>query len=117
VEPHVAGVAALHSPHTAIVDFVAVAHALAADVTAAGGEVRLNCAVTGIVSRGQTLHGSRIDGSEDHGWEFDRLVICAGLYTDRLARQAGDTEEPQIIPFRGEYLRLIHRPGSTWCGD
>lgn len=104
VEPHVAGVAALHSPHTAIVDFVAVAHALAANVTAAGGEVRLNCPVTGIVSRGQTLR-VEVDGS-NHGWEFDRLVICAGLYTDRLARQAGDTEEPEIIPFRGEYLRL-----------
>ena len=37
VEPHVAGVAGLHSPHTAIVDFVAVADAMAADVRAAGG--------------------------------------------------------------------------------
>src|ERR1700753_2177720 len=40
VEPHVSGVAALHSPHTAIVDFVAVAGAMAADVRAAGGTVR-----------------------------------------------------------------------------
>jgi L-2-hydroxyglutarate oxidase LhgO len=105
VEPHVAGVAALHSPNTAIVDFVAVAHALAEDVIAAGGQVHLNCAVTGIVSQGDGIR-VEINGSRD-GMEFDRLVICAGLYADRLARQAGDTLGPQIIPFRGEYLRLV----------
>jgi L-2-hydroxyglutarate oxidase LhgO len=39
IEPHVAGIAALHSPRTAIVDFLAVAEKLAAAVAAAGGEV------------------------------------------------------------------------------
>ncbi|MHB1928632.1 MAG: FAD-dependent oxidoreductase, partial [Acidimicrobiales bacterium] len=47
VEPHVAGLAALHSPETAIVDFVAVARALAGEITAAGGELRLGWPVTG----------------------------------------------------------------------
>ena len=36
VEPHVTGVAGLHSPETAIADFAAVARAFAADVTAGG---------------------------------------------------------------------------------
>ena len=40
VEPHARGVAGLHSPHTAIVDFVAVANAMAADVGSAGGQIR-----------------------------------------------------------------------------
>ena len=40
VEPAAVGVAALHSPHTAIVDFAQVARALAGDVTAAGATVR-----------------------------------------------------------------------------
>jgi L-2-hydroxyglutarate oxidase LhgO len=48
VEPHAAGVAALHSPHTAIVDFPAVARALAADLTEAGGTVLLGREVVGI---------------------------------------------------------------------
>jgi L-2-hydroxyglutarate oxidase LhgO len=96
VEPYVTGVAALHSPHTAIVDFVAVSHALAADVVAAGGQVVLNSAVAEIVSRGDFIRVTIMDSEED--WEFDRLVICAGLYADRLARQAGDVEEPQIMP-------------------
>jgi L-2-hydroxyglutarate oxidase LhgO len=33
-------------------------------------------------------------------------VICAGLQTDLLAQAAGDETGPEIVPFRGEYLRL-----------
>src|SRR5437588_5171463 len=36
IEPHVRGLAALHSPRTAVVDFAAVAGGLAADIAAAG---------------------------------------------------------------------------------
>ena len=35
-----------------------------------------------------------------------RLVICAGLQADLIARAAGDEAAPEIVPFRGEYLRL-----------
>src|SRR5437016_7450256 len=48
VEPHARGVAALHSPHTGIVDFGAVARALATDVEAAGGQIRLGWPVDAI---------------------------------------------------------------------
>ena len=48
IEPYVRGVAALHSPHTAIVDFPAVARAYADDVRAAGGTVRLGFEVAAI---------------------------------------------------------------------
>jgi L-2-hydroxyglutarate oxidase LhgO len=47
----------------------------------------------------------RVQSAAD-GFEFDLLVICAGLQSDRLARLAGDEHEPTIIPFRGEYYRL-----------
>ncbi|MDP9345686.1 MAG: FAD-dependent oxidoreductase, partial [Actinomycetota bacterium] len=40
IEPHAAGVGALHSPGTGIVDFGAVARCLAQDVAARGGELR-----------------------------------------------------------------------------
>ena len=38
--------------------------------------------------------------------QLSRLVICAGLQSDLLATEAGDETAPEIIPFRGEYLRL-----------
>ncbi|MBO0729710.1 MAG: L-2-hydroxyglutarate oxidase [Acidimicrobiaceae bacterium] len=103
VEPHAVGVAALHSPHTAIVDFVAVARALASDVIAAGGAVHFGCEVDAISPAGGTV---RVHAG-DRAWNFDRVVVCAGLHADRLARLAGDGQEPQIVPFRGEYLRLV----------
>ncbi|GAA4240671.1 L-2-hydroxyglutarate oxidase [Actinomadura meridiana] len=103
LEPHAAGVAALHSPTTAITDFAAVARAFAEDVTAAGGEIRLGFEV---VRLGRA--GDRVTVTSPHDrLTFDRLVVCAGLQSDRVARLAGDAAAPAIIPFRGEYHRLV----------
>ncbi|MEW2358363.1 L-2-hydroxyglutarate oxidase [Spirillospora sp. NPDC029432] len=104
IEPHAAGIAALHSPETAIVDFTAVARAYAADVTAAGGTLRLGTEVVRIGRRGDAVT-VRTGGGEE--LVFDRLVICAGLQSDRVARLAGDSPAPAIVPFRGEYYRLV----------
>ncbi|MFI5952656.1 L-2-hydroxyglutarate oxidase [Cryptosporangium sp. NPDC051539] len=102
LEPNVVGVAALHSPTTAIVDFVAVARAMASDVRAAGGEVRLAAPVTRIRPAGDRIR-VRAGTTET---TLDRLVICAGLQSDVVAALAGDDPGPAIVPFRGEYYRL-----------
>lgn len=112
VEPNVAGVAAVHSPHTAIVDFRAVAEAFADDVRAAGGELRLGREVTTIRPSGSEVRVTA--GGEDHA--FDRLILCAGLQSDRVARLAGDADGPAIVPFRGEYLRLKNGHGDLVKG-
>ncbi|HYZ79749.1 MAG TPA: L-2-hydroxyglutarate oxidase, partial [Solirubrobacteraceae bacterium] len=103
VEPHVRGVAALHSPHTAIVDFVAVAAAMAADVRDAGGEIRTGAAVARVTRN--SAH-PRVDLAGGETLEADRVIVCAGLHSDRLARASGEDAEPRIIPFRGEYFAL-----------
>ena len=116
IEPHAAGIAALHSPETAIADFGAVARALADDVRAAGGEILLGAPVEGIDVRaaangqpggGETARGRRVvlrhaGGEVAAGF----AVFCAGLWSDRLARLAGADPDPRIVPFRGAYLRL-----------
>jgi len=104
IEPHTVGVAALHSPHTAITDFVAIARALAADVVAGGGRVRLDTEVTAVRrARG----GVELAVAAEERLRFDHVVVCAGLHADRLAVAAGDEPDPTIVPFRGEYLRLV----------
>jgi L-2-hydroxyglutarate oxidase LhgO len=114
IEPHAAGVAALHSPHTAIVDFPAVARAFADDVIKAGGTVRLGFEVAAIrVGSSVTVHAA---AGHDPAAEFDRLVVCAGLQSDRVARLAGDTDGPAIVPFRGEYYRLVPERGDLVRG-
>jgi L-2-hydroxyglutarate oxidase LhgO len=105
IEPHAAGVAGLYSPTTAITDYRAVAEAFAADVRAAGGSVLLGAEVKAIRAAGAVTRVETVDAA----FEFDLLVICAGLQADRLARLAGDAQEPTIVPFRGEYYRL--KPG------
>lgn len=102
VEPNVVGVAAVHSPVTAIVDFRAVAEAFADDVRAAGGTLLLGRTVTAIQPSGSEVRVTA--GGEELA--FDRLILCAGLQSDRVARLAGDADGPAIVPFRGEYLRL-----------
>jgi L-2-hydroxyglutarate oxidase LhgO len=101
-EPDVAGVAALLSPSTAIVDYPAIARSFAADVTAAGGQVLLATPVTGLRVKGDSVEAD----TPGRSFTFAKLVICAGLQADLLAVAAGDTRAPEIIPFRGEYLRL-----------
>jgi (S)-2-hydroxyglutarate dehydrogenase len=103
VEPHVQGVAGLHSPETAIADFAAVAAAFAREVTASGGEIRTAAAVA-------RVHGDgghpRVELTTGSTIEADRVIVCAGLEADRLAMASGEPAEPRIVPFRGEYWRL-----------
>ncbi len=101
IEPHAAGIAGLHSPSTAITDYREIAAGFASDVREAGGSVLLGAAVTAI-DPGRTV---RVETTGD-SFEFDRLVVCAGLHSDRVARLAGDVAAPRIVPFRGEYFRL-----------
>lgn len=104
VEPHVAGLAALHSPFTAIVDFVAVCLSYAADVEALGGTVQTGREVHTIRQENGIAVVASTNGDEIG---CARVVICAGLQSDVLARAAGDERSPTIIPFRGEYYRLL----------
>ncbi|MFD3589431.1 L-2-hydroxyglutarate oxidase [Streptomyces sp. NPDC058683] len=107
LEPHAGGIAALHSPRTAITDYPAVARAFATDVTDSGGEVRLGFPVTSITT---VPRGIEVASGQDRV-RVDRLILCAGLQSDSVARLAQDRQEPRIIPFRGEYMLL--KPDRT----
>lgn len=110
LEPHARGIAALHSPHTAIVDYGAVTRALAAEVVERGGTVRTGAEVSELRLRDDGGATLRLAGRTDRH-DLDAVVLCGGLHSDRLAEQVGDDAEPRIIPFRGEYYRLA--PGRT----
>ena len=106
VEPHVRGRAALHSPSTAITDFPAVARALADDVTAAGGAVLLGHEVVDLRPVGSGVELLVTSEGESRRLAADRVVVCAGLHVDHLARMTGGDPDPRIVPFRGEYHLL-----------
>lgn len=102
IEPHARGVAALHSPTTAVVDFGSVARALARHAADMGASVRTGVEVTGFAERATEVI-TRCNGYEE---AFDLVIVCAGLYADQVAALAGDGRDPAIVPFRGEYHLL-----------
>ena len=109
LEPHVRGVAALHSPTTSIVDFAEVTQALAAHAAAAGAKVLLGQEVIGLRSTGTEVVVTVRTAGGSYQDTFDQVLACGGLQSDRLAELAGDGTEPVIMPFRGEYYAL--KPG------
>lgn len=106
IEPHVHGVAGLHSPTTAIVDFPGVTRTLGDLVVTGGGSVHLGTELVGIRQEpgGVWLRGRTTDGVREE--RFDRVVLCTGLQADHTAARAGDSPEPKVVPFRGEYYLL-----------
>ena len=102
IEPECRGLAALYSPATGIVDFGAVARALERELRAGGVTFALGRTIIAVrCEHGQTVlaHGG---GSYRAAWS----ILCAGLWSDRLAVSAGASPDPRIVPFRGAYLRL-----------
>ena len=101
-EPHISGIAALLARETGIVDYTRVAGKMAELVAAAGATLRFNTPVDRIAEQ-----PDRVEiGAGGQSWQARRLVVCAGLQSDRLARLAGLDIDFEIVPFRGEYYRL-----------
>jgi (S)-2-hydroxyglutarate dehydrogenase len=103
VEPAVHGVAALHSPVTAITDYRAIAAAYGRDVEASGGSIHTGFEVAMLTQDASSVRIAARDGRQ---LTAGRLLVCAGLYGDRVAALAGDRMDPRIVPFRGDYYAL-----------
>ena len=102
IEPHVKGVAGLRVPETGIVNYKVVAEKYAEKIVAAGGSVRTS---TKFLSCKHESDGLVIETTAGP-LKTKVLVNCAGLYSDRVARQCGVDPGVQIVPFRGEYFEL-----------
>ncbi len=103
IEPRASGIAALHSPATAIVDFGEVARAMADDARTSGARINTGLEASRILGAGRAAEIELADGTVIRA---DRAIVCAGLHADRLARASGQPAEPRIMPFRGEYWQL-----------
>jgi L-2-hydroxyglutarate oxidase len=102
IEPHCVGVAALHSPETGIVDFTAIARALAEELGGHGAAVVTGAGVEAVEQRDRRVLLRHARGETRARF----AVFCAGAWSDRLAVMAGAPADPRIVPFRGAYLRL-----------
>ncbi len=102
LEPNIAGFGALLVHGTGIVDYAVICSGLANRITEAGGEIRTGAEVTAIAEGVDEVTVSSRTGV----WTARKLVVCAGLQSDRMARLAGLSIKHRIVPFRGEYYAL-----------
>lgn len=108
LEPHAAGIKGLYVPETGIIDYAKVAEAYAARVGQAGGDIRLEHKVVGI------LEGRQETVLQTSGGDYRThyLINCCGLQSDIVAKMMqtrnapGSRDEHRIIPFRGEYYKI-----------
>ena len=103
LEPHAAGIRALHCPNTGIVDYLEVSRAYAGEVAAQGGELVTRAKVLRVARSGGTVRLDTTRGEVETG----QLINCAGLYADAIVRMMGVASDVRIIPFRGEYYTIV----------
>ena len=102
IEPHAAGLAAIHVPEEGIVDYGAVVEAMAREIRSRGGEIRTGNLVEGLKGAGARW---RVDTKQGH-FEAKQVVACAGLHSDRVVSRSGMKPSAKIMPFRGEYYMI-----------
>lgn len=102
LEPHAAGLRAIHVPEAGIVDYPAVCRRLASLIVEQGGTVLTNALATGLLTYSDHL----IIQSHRGDIRSQYLVTCAGLQADRVTRMTGREPVAKIVPFRGEFFKL-----------
>ena len=102
LEPHAAGVKAIHVPEAGIVNYRQATEKMAELVTNRGSEVRCSARVLAVQETGGQINIETTAGNVS----ADYLVTCSGLQSDRVAALTGVKPEAKIVPFRGEYYEL-----------
>lgn len=110
LEPHTAGIAAIHVPEAGIVNYGAVCRRLVELIERAGGKFVTHAAVTAMRQEVDAVTLESRAGQFRARW----VVNCTGLQSDRTTRLSGREPEVKIVPFRGEYFEL-HDSAKRLC--
>jgi (S)-2-hydroxyglutarate dehydrogenase len=102
IEPCAAGVQALFVPSTGVTDYAVVGEKYAELISARGGTIL----TSGPVSAIRRLSNEIVVETSRGSFSSAALINCAGLFSDRIARMAGDDPGVMIVPFRGEYYDM-----------
>jgi len=108
IEPHARGLQALVVPSTGVTDYAVVCQKYAELISARGGAVLTSAAATGIRRTANEIVVETTRGA----FSTTSLINCAGLFSDRISRMAGDNPGVMIVPFRGEYYDLVPERAS-----
>ena len=103
IEPHVAGVQAIHVPECGIVNYKQVCLRF--------GEIIEEKEENKIFTNNQVknirnLEKSLVIETSEQSIECKYLINCGGLHSDKLTKLGGQNPPAKIIPFKGEYYEL-----------
>ena len=102
-EPYSTGVKAIFSPNTGIIDYTEVSKSYATQMMEAGGDLITGTELKSISEKDGQIYLETTEGTIT----AKKILNCAGLHADRVAKMMGVDMGVKIIPFRGEYFSLI----------
>ena len=103
IEPHAAGIRAIHVPECGIVNYKQVCERMGELISETdGNELLLGQEVREIKEIGDGL----LIKTDQAEIESEFLINCGGLHSDRVTRLGGHEPPAKIIPFKGEYYEL-----------
>lgn len=103
LEPHAAGLRAIHVPETGIINYRQVCDRIAKLLTDRGHRILTGTRVTGF----RRQPGETVIETTRGEFRAGQVVNCTGLHCDRVTRLAGEKAPARIVPFRGEYFELV----------
>lgn len=112
IEPYCEGLKAIHSPLTGIVDYAVVARSYGEEFRQLGGDIHTNFEVDDFKQNSDPDFPISIASKDYKNINSKYVIVCGGLYSDRLAQKSGCDALPKIVPFRGDYLVL--KPGKEY---
>ncbi|GAB3824661.1 L-2-hydroxyglutarate oxidase [Pontibacter rugosus] len=103
IEPHCTGIKGIHVPQTGIIDYPKMAEKLL-DLyqNKYGGEAAFGEKLINIHTQNNITYVE----TDKRMYAADKVVSCAGLFSDRVANMTEKENDLRIIPFRGEYYKL-----------
>ena len=103
IEPHVAGVQAIHVPECGIVNYKQVCLRLGEIIEEKEeNQLFLGHQVTKI----KNLNDNLVIETNKGVIECKHLINCGGLHSDKITKLGGQKPPAKIIPFKGEYFEL-----------
>lgn len=102
IEPYCAGIEGIWVPQTGIIDYIAVTKKYAELFEKLGGEIQFNQKVIGI----KNDNNRTFIQTETSEFNTQKVINCAGLYSDKVAKMTDKNVDVQILPFRGEYFSI-----------
>ncbi len=100
-EPYCSGVNAIYVPQTGIINYSEVSQKLKKILSERGVKFYFNSRINEIKG-----HDDFIINFNQNFIKSKKVIICCGLFSDRVSKSDNNEDKYRIVPFRGEYYKL-----------